>query len=240
MRIAVMQPYILPYPGYFQLIASVDVFVVYDAIKYTKKGWINRNRFLLNGKAEVFSIPLAKSPDDFAINEKTIAADFDGRSILRRFEAAYARAPQFAHAQELAEKCVVQGEKNLFRYLYHSIREVCAYLRIPTKIVVSSTVESHPEKRGQERVISLCRDLGATTYINPIGGQALYSATAFRSRGIELNFLRPRIESYRQFQEPFTPGLSVLDMLMFVPQEAAGEAAKSYEVTGPEPHDQDG
>ena len=57
-RLAIMQPYIFPYIGYFQLIADVDIFIVYDNIKYTKKGWINRNRMLQYGKDIMFSLPL--------------------------------------------------------------------------------------------------------------------------------------------------------------------------------------
>ena len=59
MRLAIMQPYFLPYIGYWQLMGAVDAFVVYDRIKYTKKGWINRNRLLQNGAgAMTFSLPL--------------------------------------------------------------------------------------------------------------------------------------------------------------------------------------
>ena len=63
MRLAVMQPYFLPYIGYFQLIAAVDVFIVYDNIKYTKKGWINRNRMLQNDQDVIFSLPLKNDSD---------------------------------------------------------------------------------------------------------------------------------------------------------------------------------
>ena len=62
-KLGVMQPYFLPYIGYFQLIEAADVFVVYDNIKYTKKGWINRNRMLRNGSDMVFSLPLKKDSD---------------------------------------------------------------------------------------------------------------------------------------------------------------------------------
>ena len=70
-RLAIMQPYFLPYLGYFQLMSSVDEFVIYDNIKYTKKGWINRNRLLQNSQSEVFSIPLEKSTDTSLIIEKS-------------------------------------------------------------------------------------------------------------------------------------------------------------------------
>jgi len=230
MRIAIMQPYILPYIGYFQLISSVDVFVLYDEVKYTKKGWINRNRFLLNGKAEVFTVPLAKGSDSATVNEKRIVPDYDGQSVLRQLEAAYSKAPHFKAGFSLAEKCLAQDEKNLFRYLNESIRAVCDYLNISTKIVISSEVESHPAKHGQDRVISLCKDLKATTYINPMGGEELYSGPEFRKNGMELVFLSPNIATYSQFQEPFAPRLSIVDVLMFLSRETAANEVKKYEL----------
>eukprot|EP01036_Dinobryon_divergens_P050949 gene50949-68197_t len=77
MKVGIMQPYFLPYIGYFQLIAAVDLFVVYDNIKYTKKGWINRNRLLQNGTDAVFSLPLKKDSDALDVRERELAADFN-------------------------------------------------------------------------------------------------------------------------------------------------------------------
>jgi len=73
MKIGIMQPYFLPYIGYFQLIKSVDVFVIYDNIKYTKKGWINRNRMLQNGKDVIFSLPLKNDSDYLDVCERELA-----------------------------------------------------------------------------------------------------------------------------------------------------------------------
>ena len=225
-----MQPYILPYIGYFHLISSADIFVLYDEVKYTKKGWINRNRFLLNGKTGVFTVPLVKGSDSAMVAEKSIVSDYDGQSVLRQLEAAYAKAPHFEEGFNLAKKCLAQDEKNLFRFLNASIRAVCDYLNISTKIVISSEVESHPEKHGQDRVISLCRDLNATTYINTMGGVELYSGPEFRKNGIDLVFLSPNIAAYSQFQEPFTPRLSIIDVLMFLSRETAANEVKKYEL----------
>jgi hypothetical protein len=88
-----MQPYFLPYIGYFHLMAVTDVFVIYDRIKHTKKGWINRNRFLLNGVPSTFSLPLRNAPDDSLICERELAAEYDPSRLLRRWEAAYRGAP---------------------------------------------------------------------------------------------------------------------------------------------------
>ena len=76
MKVAIMQPYFFPYVGYFQLIASVDLFILYDNIKYTKKGWINRNRMLQNGEDVMFSLPLKKGSDYLDVCERELAANF--------------------------------------------------------------------------------------------------------------------------------------------------------------------
>ena len=77
-----MQPYFLPYIGYWQLMAAVDTFVIYDNIKYTKKGWINRNRMLLNGEAVTFSLPLAKDSDDLDVVQRRLADTFQRAKLL--------------------------------------------------------------------------------------------------------------------------------------------------------------
>ena len=93
MRVAIMQPYFFPYIGYFQLIASVDVFVVYDNIKYTKKGWINRNRILQNGKDVMFTLPLKKDSDFLDVRERELSADFDRVALLNKIRGTYQKAP---------------------------------------------------------------------------------------------------------------------------------------------------
>ena len=96
MKLAIMQPYFLPYIGYFQLIAGVDMFIIYDNIKYTKKGWINRNRMLLNGKDAMFSLPLKNASDSLDIRERELTEDFNQEKLLSQFKGAYRQAPQFA------------------------------------------------------------------------------------------------------------------------------------------------
>ena len=83
-----MQPYFLPYIGYWQLIGAVDAFVVYDNIKYTKKGWINRNRFLVNGKEALFSLTLRKDSDFLDVNQRYLAESFNREDLINRFREA--------------------------------------------------------------------------------------------------------------------------------------------------------
>jgi len=231
MRIGIMQPYFLPYIGYFQLIASVDQFILYDNIKYTKKGWINRNRFLQNGKDEMFSLSLRKDSDFLDICERELAADFDGEKLLQKIRGAYLRAPYFEQTYPLIERVIRYSEPNLFLFLQHSIKQVCAQLGITTKITTSSEVEINHQLRGQVRVLELCKALDATCYINTMGGIDLYSKKNFQERGIELKFIKSKPFNYAQFENQFIPWLSIIDVMMFNPPSAIQNRLKTnYEL----------
>lgn len=225
-----MQPYFLPYIGYFQLIAAVDRFVVYDNIKYTKKGWINRNRFLQNGSDAIFSLPLKKDSDFLDVRDRNLASDFQPGKLLAQLTGAYSRAPQFERVVPLLERVLLHRETNLFRYIHHSIREVCTFIGIRTEIVVSSEIPADPTLKGQDRVLSICHAVGATTYLNAIGGVELYSKDAFRAKGIELAFIKSAMIEYPQFGSPFVPWLSIIDVLMFNSTDQTREYLGSFEL----------
>lgn len=230
MKVAIMQPYFLPYIGYFQLVAAVDVFVLYDNIKYTKKGWINRNRMLLNGQEAVFSLPLKGDSDSLDVRDRRLAPDFDPRKLLNKWQSAYRRAPFFAEVFPLAQEILQFSDPNLFRFLENSVRQVSTHLRLTAELRVSSTLAIDHTLTAQDKVLALCAAVGATTYINAIGGQALYSRDAFRAHGIELRFLRSLPFEYPQFDHPFVPALSILDCLMFNSADALRARVRdSYE-----------
>ena len=233
MRLAIMQPYFLPYIGYFQLMAAVDLFVVYDRIKYTKKGWINRNRMLVNGADAMFSLPLKKDHDALDVVDRTLAADFDRSRLCQQIRGAYGRAPFFADTFPLIQQIVQHPDNNLFRYLHQSLIALCRHLGIATEIRVSSTVAIPEDAKGQDKVLALCSALKATTYRNSIGGTELYSAPAFERAGVTLQFVRARPWEYPQFGQPFVPWLSILDVLMFNPLEQVRERIRSgFDVVG--------
>lgn len=215
MRVAIMQPYFLPYIGYFQLIESVDLFIIYDNIKYTKKGWINRNRLLRNGAEFVFTIPLRKDSDSLDVKDRAIAKDFDRGKLVNQLREAYRRAPHFPGAFPVVEKSIMSPRENLFDYVCDAVVEVCRYLGISTRVVRSSSLVIDPALTGEDRVLALCQAAGASIYINAIGGQNLYSREQFEARGIELKFLKSDDITYSQFSEPFVPWLSIVDVMMF-------------------------
>lgn len=210
-----MQPYFMPYIGYFQLIAAVDLFIVYDNIKYTKKGWINRNRMLRNGRDATFSIPLKSDSDYLDVCERELAADFNRDKLLSQLRAAYRRAPYFDQTYPLIEQIVRYDETNLFRYLHHSIVKTCEHLGIATEIRISSEMAIDHGLKSQDRVLALCEAACANTYVNTMGGAALYAREAFRERDVELTFIKPKPFEYAQFGSEFVPWLSIIDVLMF-------------------------
>jgi hypothetical protein len=215
MRVAIMQPYFLPYIGYFQLINAVDTFVIYDNIQYTKKGWINRNRYLVNGEPADFTLPLKKDSDFLDIRDRRIAEEFDRKKLLNKLREAYRKAPCFERVFPLLEEIISHPEPNLFRFIHHSVTEICRALAIQTKVIVSSTLDMDHTLRSQDRVLAICEHLGAKTYINAIGGVELYSRETFASRGIDLRFLRALPLEYPQLGGAFVSWLSILDVMMF-------------------------
>jgi hypothetical protein len=232
MRLAIMQPYFLPYIGYFQLMYAVDEFIVYGDLQFTASGWIRRNRILLNGSDFMISLPLEKAAHDLDICERRLAGSFadEHRKILNRIEIAYRKAPHFKSAMPIVEKCLVCGERNLFKFIFHSLMTVRQYLNIETKITLSSDVPGDHDLKGQKRAIAVCRVLSADHYINAIGGKKLYSKEEFASEGITLSFIESKPIVYTQFRNSFVPSLSIIDVMMFNPVEKIHEFLGMYEL----------
>lgn len=217
MRLAIMQPYFCPYIGYFQLIAAVDLFILYDNIKYTKKGWVNRNRMLQNGKDVMFSLPLKRDSDYLDVCKRELAADFNRDKLLNQLNGAYRRAPYFAQTFPLIEQIVRYEDTNLFRFLHQSIIKTCEHLGVTTEIKISSGIAIDHHLKNQDKVLALCEAVGASTYVNAIGGMELYSKETFQEKGIDLKFIRSKPFDYPQFCDEFVPWLSIIDVMMFNP-----------------------
>lgn len=229
-RVAIMQPYFLPYIGYFQLINSVDEFIIYDNIQYTKKGWINRNRILVNGKDQLITIPLKKDSDYLDVVQRELSESWerDRIKMLNTIKSAYGKAPYYTDAIELIFKCLNQEEGNLFKFIYNSIVTLNDYLEIKTPIVVSSTIDIDHTLTSQDKVIALCKNQNTDVYINTIGGVELYDKVVFKQSDIELKFIKTNAINYRQFRGDFVPWLSILDIIMFNSKQTINDFLKNY------------
>jgi hypothetical protein len=231
MKAAIMQPYFMPYIGYFQLMNSVDVFVVYDTIEYTKKGWINRNRILLNNQEDYITIPLKKDSDYLHISERKLSDSWpqDRAKMLNRIQQAYRKAVGFKETFPLVESCIKHDSMNLFAFILNSIHLIKNHLGIPTRLIESSAIHADHTLKSESRVISICQALHATEYINPIGGLELYSETTFADAGLSLKFLKARNIPYDQGNSAFIPFLSVIDVLMYCGKERTMNMLHEYD-----------
>jgi len=229
-RIAIMQPYFMPYIGYFQLINSVDEFIIYDNIKYTKKGWINRNRILVNGKDQLITLPLKKDSDYLDVMNRELSESWnkDKSKILNIIKFSYSKAPHFQKTFELISQCLNNTEKNLFKFIYDSIILINDYLEIKTPIIISSTIDIDHTLKSQDKVLSLCKKQNASGYINSIGGTELYDKEVFKQNGIKLNFIKSNPINYKQFNNEFISWLSIIDVMMFNSKDQIKEYLNSY------------
>lgn len=225
MKVAIMQPYFFPYIGYFQLIQQSDVFVIYDNIEYTKKGWINRNRILVNEKEDLISLPLKKDSDTLHVNQRFLSDTWntDKTKLLNKVRTNYSKAPFFSETYPLFDRCINAQYVNLFDFLFYSIEQICVHLGIETKRVASSTIDIDHTLKAEKRVKAICSKIGGTTYINPIGGTTLYDKIDFEKEGIQLFFLKTNNIVYPQFKNEFIPFLSILDVMMFNSKESIKE-----------------
>ena len=223
MRLGIMQPYFFPYLGYWQLLANVDK---YDDVTYIKGGWINRNNFLINGQKNLLTMQLEKASSYTLIKDIAIKDDFV--KFLKTIEMGYKKAPFFEDSFRLLKDICQCPEKKLGQFLFNSHIKICEYLGIDTELILSSSFEKHVELKGKDKVISICKQLGADEYINAIGGQELYDKKEFAENGIRLNFLQANLREYRQLKNEFVAGLSIIDIMMFNSKEEIKEMLNDF------------
>lgn len=231
MKLGIMQPYFLPYIGYWQLMNAVDKYVIYDDVNFIKGGWINRNRILMNGEAKMINLQMNGASPNKLINEvETSGNDIYNKKLLKTIESCYKKAPQYANIFPVIESIITQDEGNLARYLEFSVRQICKYLAIDTEIIVSSTIDKNNDLKGQDKVIEICKVLGADEYYNAIGGKELYFYTDFAAQGLKLSFFKTGKVEYKQFNNEFVSNLSIIDVMMFNSIEEIKEMLVEYKL----------
>lgn len=221
-----MQPYLLPYIGYWQLIGAVETFVIFDDVNYINKGYINRNSILLNGQKQPFTLELSGASQNKLINE--IAVGNNCSKLLKTIEMSYKKTPHFLSVFPIVENILMQDEKNLGKFIGYSLQKVSEHLGLDTKFIYSSDMAKDNGLRAQDKVLEICKLLGADQYINAVGGQELYSKEQFKKAQIDLNFLKVEIEEYKQFNNEFVPYLSIIDIMMFNSPDMINEMLQKY------------
>ena len=208
---------------------AVDKYVIYDDVNFIKGGWINRNRILVNGEPKYFNVPMLGASPYKLINEVGVNND---RKLtdknLRALEEAYRKAPYYGDVFPLMERVLESGKDDIASYIAESFRIIGEYLDIKTEFIISSDLEKDCEQKGQDKVLSICKLLGATEYYNAIGGQELYSFEDFKAQDITLKFLKTSDIVYEQFGNEFQPNLSIVDVMMFNSREQVQQMLNEY------------
>jgi len=227
-----MQPYFLPYIGYFQLIAAVDKFVLLDDVNYINRGWINRNRIAVGGESHWLTVPLNGAGQNRLIKEIEIVSDEAWKLKMRRtVQGEYASAPCFKEVFPLFEETLAKAQGNLSLFLHRSLRIILDYLGLGTPIEPTSAIYPKHGLKGQERILDICMKESASIYINPPGGRGLYDQSLFAARGVQLLFLDPNLEGLHLRHSGLDgPVLSILDVLMLNPPEAVAQSAGAFKL----------
>lgn len=229
MKIAIMQPYFLPYLGYFQLLNIVDKFVLLDDVNFIVKGYINKNSILVNNKPFKFTIPLKQISQNKLINEMELHfSEKEKQKLLKTLELAYKKAPFYNDIAPVLIQIINHNSTNLTQYIYNSIQIIKKYLEIKTEILISSQICKNNSLTGQDRIIEINKQLKSNHYINAIGGKSLYSKNEFNKHDIQLQFIKTNNIYYKQYKEPFIPNLSIIDILMFNDKNAIMQLLQEY------------
>ncbi|MCO8171187.1 WbqC family protein [Pseudomonas sp. 21LCFQ02] len=228
--VAIMQPYLFPYIGYWQLLHASDCFVVYDDVNYINRGWINRNRILINNAAGLITLPLLDASQNRKINQIQIAPAAQWqRRMLMSVQMAYGKAPCFHQVFPLLEHLLSFESSNLAQFLTYQIQMMASFMGLTARIIPSSQIYNNAHLAAQERILDICRQESATRYINAQGGRSLYEPRAFAKAGINLQFIAMQPLPYRQRGKVFTPYLSIIDALMEVGAQGIKPHLEAYD-----------
>lgn len=252
MKLAIMQPYFMPYIGYFQAISAVDKYILYSNLNFIKEAWMNRNRLLMkDGRVYQFTVPLLHKSSNQMIRDVRIDNSKPwAKNLLLTIASNYNKAPFFAETYHLVEGLLNERYDFLYELNAACVKGIAEHLGIRTEIESDnsrflemeedlSTIDSlgyerfpYMEKtspiKKTARVIEMCRREGAQTFINAIGGQALYDKNELAEYGIDLKFVKTDEISYPQHHGFQEGNLSILDVLMFNGVDGTKELLKKH------------
>lgn len=232
-KVAIMQPYLFPYLGYFQLVHAADYFVFYDDVAFIRRGWINRNRMLCNGRDQLFTVPVIKSSLESEIKNVSCEITKIWRDkFFKNIEYNYKKCPHFSDVMAIIENVMGLGVQPISELAESSIRSVCQYLGIEKSFLNSSAFS--PETKGINRTDRLCtitKKLGLSQYLNLSGGKALYTKEDFANRDVSLFFVESKSVYYDQHSvKEYVPNLSIIDVLMNDSEFEARELISGYNI----------
>ena len=235
MKLAIMQPYFLPYLGYFSLIKHTDEFILLDTVQFIRHGWIERNRILKPSNGwQYIMVPLKKHSRETLIKDIEINNDQQWKEkILAQLQHYKKQAPYFSNVIDILNEIFSKEYATIVDLNLASLKTVCNYLGINTPIQVFSlmNIDIEPANAPDEWALNICKALGnVDEYWNPPGGQSFFDRKKYENAGINLKFHSAILTDYDQKRNVFEPGLSILDVMMFNSIEEINKMLDNYEL----------
>lgn len=220
-KIAILQSNYIPWKGYFDLINSVDEFIFYDEMQYTKNDWRNRNKIKTLQGTSWLTIAVRQLHLQQRINETQVFDPQWGIKHWRTLSQTYAKAPYFArYKTELEALYLTPDFTNLSQINAAFIKQICVWLGITTKISWSSDYTLGEGK--SERLLQLVQDAGGSSYLSGPAARDYLNVDLFAAAGIQVEWMN--YDSYPQYKQlgaaPFEHGVTVLDLLFNTGPEA--------------------
>ena len=212
-RLALMQPYLFPYLGYYQLLADVNRFVFYDDAAFMKGSYINRNNYIVGQKPSFITIPVINKSSFKPINSLDFSSNV--KKQLRTIQQNYSSAPFFDLVMPMVSEVFLSSDRNVARMCEHSIKVVASYLGIQTNIGRSSDIEYCRDDDALAKILAVCSHFDAKVFVNPEGGKRLYTSQMFAAHNMQLEFLVKREVKYSHGGLGTYDNLSIVDVLMW-------------------------
>lgn len=228
MIVGVMQPYLFPYLGYYQLVNHCDKFVFYDDVNFIKGGYINRNNILANGNKQLFTVPVEQASSFKKINE--LSFNSNTKKIIRTIEQAYSKSPFVNDVMPIISNILNSNDRNVASMASESIVKIFEYLGLEKDFFHSSKLDYNRKQDAANKLYSICGLFDAKKYCNTLGGQSLYSKESFLKEGIELSFIEMEPISYNQGKNEFVGHLSMIDVLMWNSKDKVIEMLNEYKL----------
>lgn len=234
MKVAIMQPYFMPYIGYFSLIEHADKFILFDVVQFIRHGWIERNRILKPSEGwQYIKVPLEKHSRDMTIKEIRINNHIDWKvQILRQLEHYKKRAPFYTDVCTLLQDCFDTQESSIVELNARLLSKTCEYIGIEFNYDIFSEMDIRIGEvtHAGEWALRISEALQAAEYINPIGGVEIFDKKQFEKANIGLKFIKANLREYNQKRDAFESGLSIIDVMMYNSKEEIQKMVKEYEI----------
>ena len=237
MRLAIMQPYFMPYLGYFSLIKHSDMFILFDTVQFIRHGWIERNRILKQNEGWLYiKVPLIRGGRDTLIKDCYINNDSDWKGrILDQLNTYRRLAPNYFKVVKLLKDIFDDDYNDITSLNKVALEKISEYLGIAKEIHVFSEMDLEIEKaeEADEWALNICKAIETDekiTYINPIGGLEFFDRKKYVDNGIDIYFQKMILEEYSQNRDSFENGLSIIDVLMFNTVKEVNNMLDQYEL----------